>query len=82
MSGLSRFARLYRQEGEIEPNRNRQEPTMNAQFNASSRPARSVIAMLACVATVTVLGSIGGLAQHYGSQAEPANAKSVTVAQR
>ena len=29
---------------------------MNAQYNASSRPARSVIALLACVATFAVLG--------------------------
>lgn len=55
---------------------------MNAQYNASSRPARSVIVMLACVATVTVLASIGGLAEHYSSQAELASAKSVAVAQR
>jgi low affinity Fe/Cu permease len=55
---------------------------MNAHYNASSRPARSILAMLACVVTVTVLASIGGLAEHYGSQAELAYAKSVTVAQR
>ena len=55
---------------------------MNAQYNASSRPARSVIAMLACVAAVTVLGSIGGLAEHYGSQSQVASGKPVTVAQR
>ena len=55
---------------------------MNAQYNASSRPARSVIAMLACAATVTVLASIGGLAEHYGSQAQVASAKPVAVAQR
>ena len=55
---------------------------MNAQYNASSRPARSVIAMLACVVSVTVLGSIAGLAEHYGNQAELASAPSVTVAQR
>jgi len=58
------------------------EPDMNAQYNASSRPARSVIAMLACVVSVAVLGSIGRLAEHYGNQAELASAKSVTVAQR
>jgi phage shock protein PspC (stress-responsive transcriptional regulator) len=55
---------------------------MNAQYNASSRPARSVIAMLACVATVTVLGSIGGLAEYYGNQSQLASAKPVAVAQR
>jgi hypothetical protein len=55
---------------------------MNAQYNASSRPARSVIAMLACAVTVTVLVSIGGLAEHYGSQAQLASAKPIAVAQR
>ena len=55
---------------------------MNAQYNASSRPARSVIAMLACVATVTVLASIGGLAEHYSDQGQLASAKLVAVAQR
>ena len=55
---------------------------MNAQYNASSRPARSVIAMLACVVTVTVLGSVVGLAGHYGNQAELASAKTAIVAQR
>ena len=55
---------------------------MNAHYNASSRPARSVIAMLACVATVTVLASIGGLAAHYSDQGQLASAKPVAVAQR
>jgi hypothetical protein len=55
---------------------------MNAQYNSSSRPARSVIAVLACVMTVTALGSVVGLAGHYGNQAELASAKAVTVAQR
>jgi len=55
---------------------------MNAQYNASSRPARSVIAMLACMATVTVLASIGGLAEHYGNQGQLASAKPIAVAQR
>jgi len=58
------------------------EPDMNAQYNASSRPARSVIAMLACVMSVTVLASIGGLAEHYSDQAQVASAKPVAVAQR
>ena len=43
---------------------------MNAQYNASSRPARSVIALLACVATFAVLGSIGRLAEHHGNQGQ------------
>lgn len=55
---------------------------MNAQYNASSRPVRSAIAMLACVATVAVLASIGGLAEHYGSEAQVASAKPTAVAQR
>jgi hypothetical protein len=45
-----------------------EESAMSSQYNASSRPVRSAIAMLACVATVTVLASIGGLAEHYSDQ--------------
>jgi hypothetical protein len=82
MSALSAFVRLYEQEGPIEPNLPTEESAMNAQYNASSRPARSVIAMLACVATVTVLASIGGLAEHYSDQAQLASVKAVSVAQR
>lgn len=55
---------------------------MNAHYNASSRPVRSAIAILACVATLSVLASIGGLAEHYGSQTQWASAKPVSVAQR
>jgi hypothetical protein len=82
MSGLSAWVRLYEQEGQIESTEPTEEPTMNAQYNASSRPARSVIAMLACMATVTVLASIGGLAEHYGNQGQLASAKPIAVAQR
>ena len=55
---------------------------MNAQYDASSRPARSLIAMLACVATVTVLASIGGLVEHYSDQGQLESAKPIAVAQR
>lgn len=48
---------------------------MNVQYNTSSRLARSVIAMLACVATLSVFASINGLSSHYGSQAQLANAQ-------
>lgn len=55
---------------------------MNARYNVSSRPARSVLALLACVVTVTVFVSIDGLSEHYGSQLQLASAKPTAVARR
>lgn len=78
MSGLPGAPRLYLQKDELKP----KEPVMNAHYNASSRPARSVIAILACVATLSVIASIRGLAEHYGSQSQLASAGPAAVAQR
>lgn len=55
---------------------------MNREFNASSKPVRSILAVAAVLATVLVASSIEGLSQHYGAQAELAASKAVTVAQR
>jgi hypothetical protein len=85
MSGLPSIRRLYRQE-HSEPTfyqpRRHLENTMNREFNASSKPVRSILAVAAVLATVLVASSIEGLSQHYGAQAELAASKAVTVAQR
>lgn len=55
---------------------------MNREFNASSRQARSVLAFVAVLATLLVVGSIESLSQHYSAEAQVAIAKPVSVAQR
>jgi len=55
---------------------------MNHVFRASSTQARSILAMVAILATLLVVGAIDGLSQHYGSEAQLASAKPVTVAKR
>jgi hypothetical protein len=55
---------------------------MNREFNPSSRQARSIFAVIAVLATFLVLASIDGLAQHYGTEAQLASAKPLSVAQR
>jgi hypothetical protein len=55
---------------------------MNRDFSASSRQARSILAVAAIVATMLVVGSIEGLSQHYGAEAQFASAKPITVAHR
>jgi hypothetical protein len=42
----------------------------------------SVLASVAVLATLLVVGSIEGLSQHYGAEAQVAIAKPVSVAQR
>ena len=55
---------------------------MNSEFNASSKQARSIFAFIAVLATFLVLASIDGLSQHYGTEAQLASAKPLSVAQR
>ena len=55
---------------------------MNRDFNASSKQVRSILAFVAVLASLLVLGSIDGLSQHYGADAQLAGAKPVAVAQR
>ena len=55
---------------------------MNREFNASSKQARSISAVIAVLATFLVLASIDGLSQHYGTEALLVSAKPVIVAQR
>jgi len=55
---------------------------MNREFSASSSQARSILAVAAVLATLLVAGSIEGLSQHYGAEAQVAGAKTVSVAQR
>ena len=55
---------------------------MNREFNASSRQARSIFAFVAVLATFLALASIDGLSQHYGTEAQLASAKPLSVAQR
>ena len=55
---------------------------MNHDFNASSKQARSLFALIAALATLLVLASVDGLSQHYGAEAQLASAKPVSVALR
>ena len=55
---------------------------MNREFSASSKQARTSFAVAAVLATLLVAGSIEGLAQHYGAEAQLASAKPVTIAHR
>lgn len=55
---------------------------MNREFNASSRKVRSILAFLAVLSTILVLGSIDGLSQHYGTEAQLASVKPVSIAYR
>lgn len=55
---------------------------MNRDFIASSTQARSVLAVFALVATLLVVGTIDGLSNHYGAEAQLATAKPISVAQR
>jgi hypothetical protein len=55
---------------------------MNREFNASSRQARSIVALIALLATFLVLASIDGLSQHHGTEAQMTSAKPLSVAQR
>ena len=55
---------------------------MNREFNASSKQARSICAVIAVLATFLVLASIDGLSQNYGTGAQLASAKPLSVAQR
>ena len=45
---------------------------MNRPFRAVSKLSRAASALAAVLSTVVVLSSIGGLAEHYGSQAQVA----------
>jgi hypothetical protein len=54
----------------------------NREFNASSRQARSIVALIALLATFLVLASIDGLSQHHGTEAQMTSAKPLSVAQR
>jgi hypothetical protein len=55
---------------------------MNREFNATSRKARSILAFVAVLSTLLVLGSIDRLSQHYGAEAQLASAKPLSIAQR
>lgn len=55
---------------------------MDHDFRASSKQARSILAMVAVLATLLVVGAIDGLSLHYGSEAQLASVKSVTLANR
>lgn len=55
---------------------------MNEEFRASSKRSRSILAVFAVVTTLLVVGSIEGLSRHYGSEAQVASTKPVTVAKR
>lgn len=55
---------------------------MNREFSASSKQARSILAVAAVVATILMVGSIEGLSQYYPAEAQLASAKPLTVAHR
>lgn len=55
---------------------------MNREFRASSRRRRSLLAVLAVVMTLLVIGSIDTLSRHYGAEAQLASTKTVVVAKR
>ena len=55
---------------------------MNREFRASSKQARSILAFVAVLATLLVLGSIEGMSRHYGADAQLTSAKPVSLAQR
>jgi hypothetical protein len=52
---------------------------MNRPYSPTSRPARALLAVIACVATLFVLGSIHGLAEHYGAAVQLAGAPTVVT---
>lgn len=52
---------------------------MNRPYTPTSRSARTFIAVVACVATLLVLGSIHGLAEHYGAAIQLAGAPTATT---
>lgn len=52
---------------------------MNRRYDPSSRLSRSVLAFVACVVTLVVLGSIQGLAEHYGAAIQVAATPSVAA---
>lgn len=52
---------------------------MDRTYSPSSRTARTFIAVIACVATLVVLGSIHGLAEHYGAAVQLAVAPAVVT---
>lgn len=55
---------------------------MKRDFNASSKQARSILAFIAVLTSLLVLGSIDGLSQHYGAESQLASARPAVVAQR
>jgi len=57
-----------------------QEDDMNREFNTTSMLTRSILAAVAALSTVLVIGSIDGLAQHYGADAQMAAAATTVVA--
>ena len=52
---------------------------MNRPYSKTSRPARALIAVIACIATLVVLGSIDGLAEHYSAAAQFAGAPTIVT---
>ena len=55
---------------------------MNREFNASSKQARAILAVLAILASTLVLASIEGLSGHYNAASQWAGARSIMTAQR
>lgn len=55
---------------------------MNREFNATSKFARSIIAVAAALSTALVVGSIDSLAQHYGAELQTAAAPSIVMAKQ
>jgi hypothetical protein len=53
---------------------------MNREFHATSKLARSILAVTAVLSTVLVIGSIDMLAQHYGTELQAAAAPTVLIA--
>ena len=53
---------------------------MNREFNTTSMLTRSILAAVAALSTVLVIGSIDGLAQHYGAGAQMAAVATTVVA--
>jgi hypothetical protein len=53
---------------------------MNREFNATSKFARSILAVAAALSTVLVVGSIDSLAQHYSAELSAAASPSIVLA--
>jgi len=55
---------------------------MHTEFNGTSKLGRSIFAIAALLCTVMVVGSIAGLAEHYGASFQATGTPAIVMARR